>query len=211
MFTGIVKELGIVRNITKAGPVYRLGIESKDIARTLKTGDSVSVNGVCLTLVGKEGGVLSFDVMEETVRRTNLAGLKNRDYVNLEGSLKAGDSFGGHFVLGHVDCLGRIKDIKKSGGDFVMTVEIPPDFANLIVEKGSVAIDGVSLTIGEARSDRFKVYLIPHTLKITTLGLKNAGYKLNIEFDILGKYIARLKDVGKSSKVTENFLKENGF
>lgn len=211
MFTGIAKELGIVHNMSKAGANYRLDIESKNIAKSVKIGDSVAVNGVCLTLVDIKNNVMSFDVMAQTVRMTNLTGLKSNDRVNLEDSLKAGDPLGGHFVLGHIDCAGKITDIKKTGGEVCIEIGIPGNFANLIVDKGSIAIDGVSLTIGKASGDKFNVYLIPHTFGTTTLGFGKPGDKLNIEFDILGKYVARLKDAEKGSKITESFLKENGF
>lgn len=211
MFTGIVKELGIVRNMNKAGANYRLDIESKNIAKSVKIGDSVAVNGICLTLVSIKGNIMSFDVMAQTIRTANLIDLKNNDHVNLEDSLKAGDPIGGHFVLGHVDCAGKITDINKTGGEACIEIGIPGNFANLIVDKGSIAIDGVSLTIGKASGDKFNVYLIPHTLKTTTLGFGKPGDKLNIEFDILGKYVMRLKDAENGSKITENFLKENGF
>jgi len=211
MFTGIVKELGIVKRMSRAGSIYKLAIGSGAVYKTVKTGDSIAVNGACLTVVSSRGGVISFDVMEETARRTNLAELKSEDHVNLEDSLKAGDPLSGHFVLGHIDCLGKIKDIERSGAEFLMEIDIPPDFADLIVEKGSVAIDGVSLTIGEAGKDKFTVYLIPHTVKTTTLGSRCAGDKINIEFDILGKYILRRKLPERTSKISENFLKERGF
>ncbi len=211
MFTGIVKESGIVRGIGKSGALYRLDIGAKEISRSVKIGDSVAVNGVCLTLVSVKESVMSFDVMVETVRKTNLAELKNGDRVNLEDPLKAGDPLGGHFVLGHIDCMGKMTAIKRSDAEVSIEVGIPAEFDNLIVDKGSVALDGISLTIGEAGRNKFNVYLIPHTLDSTTLGSRKVGDKLNIEFDILGKYIARLKEAEQGSKITESFLRESGF
>lgn len=211
MFTGIVKELGIVRGFNRAGNVYTLDVTSKVIFDGLVIGDSVSVNGVCLTLVAKSGGVLSFDVMEESVRRTALERLKAGSEVNLEDSMKAGSPLGGHFVLGHVDCIGNVQKVQDKGREFILTIKIPQESAHLIVEKGSVAIDGISLTVGEVGRDHFSVYIIPHTLKITNLGKISAGDKVNIEFDIIGKYLARFRELGGEIRITECFLKENGF
>lgn len=210
MFTGIIKELGVLHRLSKAGDIYKLAIESKDIFEGLNIGDSVSVNGVCLTVAEKKKNILSFDIVEETIRKTALKALKDKELVNLEDPLRVGDSFGGHFVLGHIDCAGKITDIKRANGVSI-ELEIPKEFANLIVEKGSIAIDGVSLTIGEIRENAFKVYLIPHTLEATTLGKKRRGDELNIEFDLIGKYIVRSKRLGKKKRITEEFLKAKGF
>ncbi len=211
MFTGIIKELGNVSRLEKSGDRYRLAVKSSDIYKNVSIGDSLSINGVCLTVAHKEGLVLYFDVMEETIKRTNLKLLKDKDRVNLEDSLRAGDHLGGHFVLGHVDCVGRIRDIKKRSDNVYIDIEIPGNFSHLVVEKGSVAVDGVSLTIGEVGYDHFRVYLIPHTLMATNLNLKNVGDELNLEFDIIGKYIARFKDARIPSNITEDFLRNKGF
>lgn len=208
MFTGIVKELGVVQRFDRAGSAYSLEIASKDICGKAAVGDSVAVNGVCLTVVERKRDALSFDVMKETISRSTLETLKRGDRVNLEDSLKADGSLGGHFVLGHVDCVGKIRQIsRKKTGEFSIEVEMPEGFSRLVVEKGSVALDGVSLTVGETAADSFTVHLIPHTLKTTTLGFKAAGGGLNVEFDIIGKYIAGRK----SSILTEEFLRRNGF
>ncbi len=211
MFTGIVKELGVVRGIASSWRMRRLDIESGEIAKAANIGDSVAVNGVCLTVVGNRQRVLSFDVMEETIRRSNLAGLRDTDRVNLESALRAGEAMGGHFVLGHIDCAGKIVGIKKSKDDISMTIEIPRGFDALLVERGSVAADGVSLTVGEVERNQFKVHLIPHTLKVTTLGGRRAGDRLNIEFDVLGKYILKARSPRSGSGLTEDFLREKGF
>ena len=136
MFTGIVKELGVVRRVNRTGGLYKLEVESAVISRDINAGDSVAVNGVCLTLTGRKNAVLSFDVMAETIARSHLASLKEKDRVNLEGALKAGDSLGGHFVTGHIDCVGTVRAIKKSGCEFLMEVGFPVRFAGLVVEKG---------------------------------------------------------------------------
>lgn len=211
MFTGIIKELGAVRKIYRAHEAYRMEISSHRIFGDVDIGDSVAVNGACLTLVEKKKGVMGFDVMEETTRRSGIAGLKVGDVVNLEGALKANGTLGGHFVLAHVDCIGMIRQVKRPGGDCLMEIAFPTEFAHLVVEKGSVAIDGVSLTVGAVKSDVLSVYLIPHTLKATNLGSKRAGDSVNIEFDIIGKHVARFKSPGSGSRITEDFLKDKGF
>lgn len=211
MFTGIVKEVGVVRRTERRGGLHRLEVESAVISKDVNTGDSVAVSGVCLTLTGKKGTVLSFDIMAETMARSNLASLKEKDRVNLEGALKAGDSLGGHFVTGHIDCAGKVKAVKRAGGEFVLEIGFPGHFAHLVVDKGSVALDGVSLTVGNVGRDSLEVYLIPHTLKASTLGSAKAGDGINIEFDLIGKYMARFKETGNRPAITEEFLKEKGF
>lgn len=210
MFTGIIKEVGAVRGLGRSGGVGRLDIESGAIYKTAGTGDSVAVNGVCLTLTGRNKNILSFDVMDETLRKTALERLANNDPVNLEGAVMADGAFGGHFVTGHVDCVGRIREIKK-GGEFKLTIEVPIGFAHLFVEKGSVSVDGVSLTVSGIRDNAFDVYIIPHTLKSTTLGSKKTGDALNIEFDIIGKYCSRFFEKSSASRINKSFLRSKGF
>lgn len=212
MFTGIVKELGVVREMSKSGNIYSLTIEAKEISKTARIGDSIAVNGVCLTLTGKKERTISFDVMDETMRRTALNKLALMERVNLEDSLRPNDPLGGHFVLGHVDCPGKIVQIRSSGPEFVMEIAVPASFDDLVVEKGSVTVDGVSLTVGETKNGSFKIYLIPHTLKVTALGSRKPGDTVNIEFDILGKYVLKaLVKKGGGSVISEDFLKEKGF
>ncbi|MCX5678474.1 MAG: riboflavin synthase [Candidatus Omnitrophica bacterium] len=211
MFTGIIQELGSVQNINRVGNIYKLDIRSNSIYKDVRIGDSVAVNGVCLTAVSKKKDILSFDLMAETIRNTSFAGLKNNDRVNLERSLKAGETLDGHFVLGHIDCAGVIKNIRKIGDDFMISIAFPGGFDRLVVEKGSIAVDGVSLTVSHAGKDTFDVHIIPHTLKSTILGTKKSGDKVNLEFDILGKYIAKERDAGSRPRVTEEFLRSKGF
>jgi riboflavin synthase len=192
MFTGIVKELGKVHKISGLGGTYKLSVEANSIAGGLKIGDSVSVNGACLTLTGKDKNILDFDVMGETFRRTNISKLRYGESVNLEDALRAGDPLGGHFVTGHIDCLGRIKQVIQTGDNYSIEVSFPKEYKRLVVEKGSVSLDGTSLTIGRVGDGSVTVYVIPHTLKATTLGSKRPGDELNIEFDIIGKYILGL-------------------
>jgi len=214
MFTGIIKEIGKINRVDKKDGTVSIVIGSREIVRALNIGDSVAVNGACLTAVNVTQSVIEFDVMEETARRSTIANLREGDTVNLEGSMKVDGVFGGHFVQGHVDCVGIIKNIGISESNFAMNVELPKGFEGLYVNKGSVTLDGVSLTIGKTGANSLEVYVIPHTLKATTLGSKKAGDKINVEFDIIGKYIAKARDAAlnsTSSKVTEKFLEDSGF
>jgi riboflavin synthase len=189
MFTGIVKELGKVHRISGLGGIYKLSVEARDIAGGLNIGDSVSVNGACLTLTGKDKNILDFDVMGETFNRTNISKLKTGESVNLEGALRAGDPLGGHFVTGHIDCVGKIREIRRRSDNYSMEVSFPREYKKFVVEKGSVALDGISLTVGGVNEGSAVVHIIPHTLKVTTLGSRRPGDEINIEFDIIGKYI----------------------
>ena len=189
MFTGIIKELGKIHRISGLGNIYKISVETKDLALQMKIGDSLAVNGVCLTLTGKNKKVLDFDVMSETARSTTISRLRIGEIVNLENALKAGDPLGGHFVTGHIDCVGRIKDVGRAGDNYSIRVYFPEEYKKLIVEKGSIALDGISLTVGKVEGNNAIVYIIPHTLKITNLGSKSVGGEVNIEFDIIGKYV----------------------
>lgn len=213
MFTGIVKEIGIVRRSGRSGNIFNLEVASPSLSKDAAIGDSVSVSGACLTVVKKAGSALSFNIVAETAARTTLPALSAGSSVNLEGALRAGEALGGHLVSGHVDCLGRIETITKTGREASIYITIPSGFGNLIVEKGSITVDGISLTIGEARDNAFSVNIIPHTLSSTTLGTKALGDKLNIEFDMIAKYIAKSlasRGLGRSN-ITENFLRAQGF
>lgn len=187
MFSGIVEELGEVRKITRLGNIALFEIKADIAGQDIKTGDSVSLNGACLTLTGKNPGILSFEVMPETLKVTNLGALKVSDKVNLERALKIGDRLSGHFVSGHVDCAGIIRRKNYSGGNLCFEIAIPAKFIRYVLPKGSIAVDGISLTIVTKKSDTFSVYVLPHTLKNTTLKFKGPSDKVNIEFDILAK------------------------
>ncbi len=187
MFTGIVEELGQVSNICRRGRVYLLSVKAEKVLEDTKIGDSIAVNGTCLTVVRKQGSILDFELMEQTFKSTNLGGLNIGKKVNLERSLKMGDRISGHFVTGHVDCLGVIRDKGYSGGDLYFEITVPVNFMKYILPKGSIAVDGISLTVAEKRAASFKVCIIPHTAKNTTLNDLGPSGKLNIEFDILAK------------------------
>jgi riboflavin synthase len=188
MFTGIVLEVGTVAAFDGS----RLVLAAPETAASAAVGDSVSVAGVCLTVVETEEGRLAFDVVPETLSRTALGGLDPGDVLNIEPSLRVGDRLGGHVVQGHVDALGRVRSITPDGDSRRMWVDAPQAVLGYCVEKGSIAVDGVSLTIASFDDDGFEVALIPHTLAVTTLGRLEPGDALNLEADVLGKVVERL-------------------
>lgn len=192
MYTGIIEDLGTVAKFkhTQKGAV--LEIRTALPTAKMKIGDSISVNGACLTVTEKNRGALKLDVTAETLRRTVLGDLKAGDRVNLERCLTLAQRINGHLVAGHVDGVGRIVSIKPEGDSRLFTFEIPTSEARYLVEKGSVAIDGISLTVFGIRKRRFSCALIPHTLKVTTLGTKGPGDRVNIESDMMAKYVERM-------------------
>ncbi len=187
MFSGIVEELGELKKVSKRGNVTLFEIQAKKMLEDVNIGESISVNGACLTMIRKESGVLSFEVMAETFNVTNLMTLKIKDKVNLERALKIGDRLSGHFVTGHIDSTGIIRRKNYINDNLCFEIAVPAKFMNYCLPRGSIAIDGISLTIVDKRASTFTVYIIPHTLKNTTLGFKGPSDKVNIEFDILAK------------------------
>lgn len=187
MFNGIIEELGQVKRISKRGNNAILEVKIGKAWEEAGIGDSVSVNGACLTVVKNNLKELVFEIMPETQRATNLGSLCISDKVNLERSLKVGERISGHFVTGHVDCLGLIRKKKYLKGNLCFEIAIPQGFSRYCLPKGSIAVDGISLTLAENKADTFSVYIIPHTLKNTTLGFKGPSDKVNLEFDILAK------------------------
>ena len=187
MFTGIIEELGVVKNIVKEGNLSLLEIKAGKVLQDTEVGDSVSVNGACLTVVKKAFDYLSFEVIPETIKLTNLGLLRISDRVNLERALKVGDRLSGHFVTGHIDCMGLIRKETYVSSNLCFEIAVPAEFMKYIIPKGSVAVDGISLTIVTKKSNTFTVYIIPHTLNNTTLNFKGPSDKVNIEFDILAK------------------------
>lgn len=190
MFTGIVRELGDVEAVEEDGQIVRLRIRAPATAAGLALGDSVAVNGVCLTVTGTAGGMVAFDAVPETLRRSSLGRLSTGAKVNIESALRAGEPLGGHFVQGHVDGVGRIRRVDDEG----IEVEAPAEILRYCVEKGSIAVEGVSLTIAALADDGFSVALIPHTKEATTLGRVREGDQVNLEADILAKHVERLLD-----------------
>jgi riboflavin synthase len=192
VFTGIIEDLATVDDLRRAGDTARLTLRTGLPGARIQIGDSIAVNGACLTVVGKSRGKLGFDVSAETLRRTTLGTLAHGDRVNLERCLTLDKLIGGHLVQGHVDCLARIVAIAPEGDSMLYEFEAPVNESRYLIEKGSVALDGVSLTVFAIRGARFSVSLIPHTLKVTTLGLKRAGDLVNMECDMLAKYVERI-------------------
>lgn len=187
MFGGIVEELGEIKSIARKGNITLISVKANVVLEGTKIGDSISVNGACLTVAKKEGHVLSFEAMPETLKITNLGLLRVSDKVNLERSLKVGDRLSGHFVTGHVDCTGVIRKKSYRGGNLSFEIAVPAQLMKNVLLKGSVAVDGISLTVADKKPNIFSVYIIPFTLKNTTLGFKGPSDKVNIELDILAK------------------------
>lgn len=197
MFTGLVEEAGSVESLAPRGDGgAMLTVRGSVVADGIRIGDSVAVNGCCLTVTAFEGSLLRFDLLGETLARTNLGGLETGRRVNLERPLRAGAPLGGHFVQGHIDDTAGVLAFTPRGEDRHLEVGLAPHYARFVASKGSVAIDGVSLTVATVGPDRFSVWLIPHTLAVTNLGDLQAGARVNLEFDILAKYLDRMREVG---------------
>lgn len=214
MFTGIIEEIGIISNIDKSATSCKLTISAKKIMGDCKDGDSISVNGTCLTVTRRLAGGFVADVMAETMRRTNLDNLKTGDKVNLERSLRLSDRLGGHIVAGHVDEVGTVIELAQEGIATLMRINVSSELMRYVAVKGSVCIDGVSLTVTDVTDDSFQVSLIPYTKEITTLGLKQLGDKVNIEADMLARYLERLMLIPQNeqkSAINEEFLTKHGF
>lgn len=216
MFTGLIEEVGNIQNIAHGTKSCKITIKAKKVLEDVKIGDSIAVNGTCLTVVDFGVGFFTADVMPETVKRTILAKLKNGDVVNLERTMALGDRFGGHIVSGHIDGLGEIVNMKKDDNAIIITIKVSSEVIKYIIEKGSVAIDGISLTVISVDSETFAVSIIPHTAVMTNLHYKKAGDHVNIETDVIGKYVERLlsfdsKKDTNDSKISLEFLAKNGF
>jgi riboflavin synthase len=192
MFTGIVEELGTVESLADLGDAARITVRGKVVTGDAGHGDSISVNGVCLTVVENDGEVFTADVMKETLDRSSLGALKPGDEVNLERAAMLSTRLGGHLVQGHVDAVGSIVDRKPSEQWEVVTISLPGSIARYVVEKGSITVDGISLTVMDVSEDTFSVSLIPTTLMLTTLGRKGVGAPVNLEVDVIAKYVEKL-------------------
>jgi riboflavin synthase len=192
MFTGIVREVGTVSELRGGEDGVHLVVEAPATAATIETGGSVAIDGVCLTAVAIEAARVRFDAVPETVRRTSLGRLATNDRVNVEPALRAGDALGGHIVQGHVDGVGRVQSVEWEGEGLRVFVEAPAEILRYCVEKGPIAVDGVSLTIAELAADAFAVALVPHTLAATTFSELAPGRGVNLEVDVIAKYVERL-------------------
>ena len=191
MFTGIVHERGIVVALERTGVDLRLGVDAPMTADDADLGESVSVSGACLTVAALDANVMTFDVVQETLSRTRLGDLSEGDSVNVEPALRGADQLGGHFVQGHVDGLGTVSSVEAEGSGKRVWVDAAPEILRYCVEKGSIAVDGVSLTIAELGERGFAVALVPHTLEVTTLGAVRPGDPVNLEVDLLAKYVEK--------------------
>lgn len=193
MFTGLVEETGRVVEIVRGADAIRMVVKVDHCTRGLKKGDSLAVNGCCLTATQirrlKKGARVSFDLLQETWSRTSFAELSEGDPVNLERSLRASDRLGGHFVTGHVDAVGRIRKLERHGADHELIIAAPRSVLDYVVEKGSIAVDGISLTVAGVGKTWFRLWIIPHTMKVTNLFSKEKGSQVNLEADLIGKYV----------------------
>ena len=217
MFTGIIEEIGSVASSNLTGGSGELRVEATPILEESKLGDSIAINGVCLTITRIAGQEITFDVSTETLRRSNLGSLKRGDQVNLERALAADGRFGGHMVSGHIDGTGTLNDRRQEGNATIFTFNMPATIARYLIEKGSIAIDGISLTITALSKDNFSVAVIPHSLQQTTLGKKEVGEKVNLENDLVAKYIEKLLQPKNSSSDKQastlnlDLLRKHGF
>ena len=215
MFTGLVAELGTIKTMKRGAKSYQLTIEADKLAKTLKIGESIAVNGACLTVVAFTEKDFTVDVMPETVRMSTISSYKSGEKVNLEKTLRLQDGLDGHIVSGHIEGIGQIIMKKKEDIASLVTIRTPAELTRYIIKKGSIAVDGISLTVTDVTEDTFTVSLIPHTAKETTLGFKNIGDSVNIETDIIGKYVERMLSSScnkeKTAGISKKTLFENGF
>lgn len=215
MFTGIVEEMGVLRSVRRGAHSAVLSIGAETVLSDLKIGDSVAVNGVCLTATTVDAGGFTADVMHETLNRSSLGALVPGSPVNLERAMAANGRFGGHMVAGHIDGTGTITARRQDDNAVWYTVSAAPSLLRYIVEKGSIAIDGISLTVASVEADRFSVSVIPHTAAVTVLGRKRPGDIVNLETDLIGKYVEKLlrpaEDTAPKGGISLEFLMKNGF
>lgn len=220
MFTGIIKETGIINKIADLGGDKQFEIKARKLIEDINTGDSISVNGICLTVKSFDSDSFTFDISSNTIKYTNLTDAKTGDLVNLEDALSPKDKMGGHFVSGHIDAAVPIQNIKMTGRSYELTFDLDSKIAPFIADKGSVAIDGISLTVTEVDANSFKTIIIPHTFENTALGKKSIGETVNIEADMLARYIVNHLSRQEASnndgpinndKILKEKLENNGF
>ena len=214
MFTGLIETTGTFLSAEMIGKAGKLRLETADLLTDPIPGESIAVNGVCLTLEKASGAVLVFHVLEETFRKTNLGMLQRGGIVNLERAMKLGERFGGHIVSGHVDGTGQVLSLGRDGADMVLTVSCTPELRQFMVPKGSIAVNGISLTLAELKEDRFSIHIIPTTWNVTNLSDCKAGDVVNLECDMLGKYVLSMlqrMELPAKSKIGMDTLKNAGF
>ncbi len=212
MFTGIIEEVGTVQTVQHSGNSSFIKIQAEKILEDVHDGDSIAVNGVCLTVTESDRNTFRADVMNETLKRSSLGSLKKGSPVNLERAMPVNGRFGGHIVSGHIDGTGIISSVKNDGIAVWYTINTTPEIMRYIIEKGSIAIDGISLTVAEVNDSSFSVSIIPHTAEQTILSYKKIGDIVNLENDIVGKYVGKLINPdSRKSNISMDFLAENGF
>ncbi len=211
MFTGIIEEMGSVNALRHEAGAARLAVSASTVLEGTASGDSICVNGVCLTVVDMDKSGFSADVAVETLKVTNLGELKTGARVNLERALQLSARIGGHLVSGHVDAVGRIRERRQEGNGWRIFIDAPDTVLRYVIKKGSIAIDGISLTVADVDKKGFSIAMIPHTAKLTTLGFKSAGDSVNLEADIIGKYVERLLSGRVESGVSLELLRKSGF
>lgn len=216
MFTGLIQDIGQIKSVERKEDGLSLTISTRCDLKSAKVGDSIAVDGVCLTIVKLSGRTFAVEVSPETIQRTSLASVREGQRVNLEMALKMSDPLGGHLVSGHVDGTGEIMAIVPEGNSFRYRFRVNPEISHYLIEKGSVAVDGISLTVAECGQEEFSVSVIPHTAAATTLGKKKAGDRVNVENDLIAKYVEKFVRQGdrmlkKNSRIDESFLAEHGF
>lgn len=211
MFTGIVEEIGKIKDFSKKANGARITVECKNILEGTKIGDSIAINGCCQTVTDLTNTTFSADVSDETLRVTTFKEIHTGDEVNLERALTPSSRMGGHIVQGHIDCIGKFLGYERLTDFYNLTFTVPETETKYIVKKGSIAINGISLTVADINGSVIKVAVIPHTWQNTTLKDLKSGYNVNIETDILGRYIEKFLSVNNNNRIDENFLRENGF
>ncbi|GGE10913.1 riboflavin synthase subunit alpha [Marinithermofilum abyssi] len=213
MFTGLVEEVGRLRKVERQGLAMRMSISCKKVLADVKLGDSIAVNGVCLTVTTFGSDFFAVDVMPETIKKSNLGRLSPGSLVNLERAMSAGDRFGGHFVQGHVDGIGEVVSRTPHENAVLFRIRVPESLTSLMVDKGSVAVNGISLTLVSVEKNTFSVSIIPHTLEMTSLKETHPGDTVNIECDMIGKYVAKLleKNNHANTGITKDQLMRFGF
>lgn len=214
MFSGIIEEIGIVEKIEPINGGLKFFISTKNIFDDLKIGDSVSVDGVCLTVTSINNNSLSVDAVGETLKKTTLAQFKTKTFVNLERAIKYNERIGGHLIQGHVNSTAKISQLKKIGENYLLQIELPNDLMKYVIKEGSIAVDGISLTVADINENKIRISIIPHTWQNTTLKLKKENDLVNIEVDLTAKYIENLVKhyfVGKNDELSEEMLKKLGY
>lgn len=216
MFTGIVEETGTLRSLSRGSKSCVIHVQCSTVLEDTRIGDSIAVNGICLTVTSMESGGFTADVMNETLSRSSLAQTRPGEPVNLERAMAANGRFGGHIVSGHIDGTGIIREIRDDDNAVWYTVEAPPEILRYVVEKGSIAIDGISLTVARVDDRSFQVSVIPHTRAVTALSSRRVGSPVNLENDIVGKYVEKLmqpapSESGPASGITMEFLAQHGY